>query len=63
MKAREWREKSIGERESTALVLSDKLRTLRFEIASRETKNHREYRKIRKDIARLKTIATESKKD
>lgn len=61
MKAREWREKSIGERESTLLEFTDKLRTLRFEIASRETKNHREYRKIRKDIARLNTIATESK--
>lgn len=57
MKAREWREKSMGEREKALLELEDKVRTLRFGIATRETKTHSEYRKVKKDIARLKTLA------
>ncbi|MEP7162504.1 MAG: 50S ribosomal protein L29 [Candidatus Moraniibacteriota bacterium] len=59
MKAKEWREKSVGEREKTLVELQDKARTLRFDIATRETKTHSEYRKTKRDIARLKTISTE----
>lgn len=60
MKAKEWREKSEGEREKTILELADKARKLRFDLATRETKIHSEYRKIRKDIARLETLKQES---
>lgn len=59
MKAKLWREKSAGEREKALLELEDKARTLRFDIATRETKTHRAYREAKKDIARLKTLATE----
>lgn len=59
MKAREWREKSTGEREKALLELIAEQRKLRFDIATRETKTHRAYRTVKKDIARLKTIATE----
>jgi ribosomal protein L29 len=60
MKAKEWREKHAGEREKTLLELRDKLRKLRFDLATREAKNHGDARKIKKDIARLLTIEQES---
>lgn len=59
MKAKQWREKSVGEREQTLQESLTKLRTIRFDIATRATKKHREYRALKKDIARLKTILTE----
>lgn len=54
-----WREKSVGEREKALQENVEKLRTLRFDIATRTTKKHREYRELKKDIARLKTLLTE----
>jgi ribosomal protein L29 len=60
MKAKEWREKSAGEQEKTILELQDKARALRFDLATRETKIHSEYRKIKKDIARLLTLKQEA---
>lgn len=59
MKAKEWREKSVGEREKTLLELQDKLRTLRFDLATRASKQHSEHRKTRRDIARLLTLERE----
>lgn len=59
MKAQEWREKSGGEREKAILELQDKARKLRFDLATREAKNHSEYRKFKKDIARLLTLKQE----
>lgn len=59
MKAKEWREKSDGEREKAMLELQSKARVLRFDLATRETKNHSEYRKIKKDMARLLTLKQE----
>lgn len=60
MKAQEWREKSEGEREKTLLELHDKTRKLRFDLATREAKNHSEYRKLKKDIARILTLQQET---
>lgn len=54
-----WREKSVGEREKALQENTEKLRTLRFDIATRTTKKHREYRELKKDVARLKTLTTE----
>ena len=56
MKAKEWLEKSEAEREAALLALSDKVRKLRFDLSTREAKNHSDYRKMKKDIARLLTI-------
>lgn len=56
MKAREWQEKSEAERDKALLELSDKVRKLRFDLSTREAKNHSDYRKMKKDIARLNTI-------
>ena len=60
MKSKEWREKSEGEREKVILELAGKARKLRFDLATRETKIHSEYGKIKKDIARLMTLKQES---
>jgi ribosomal protein L29 len=60
MKAREWREKTEGEREKTLLELRDRLRVLRFDLATRASKQHSEHRKIRRDIARLLTLEREA---
>ena len=60
MKAREWREKSEAERNQALLELLDKSRKLRFDLATREAKNHSEFGKIKKDIARLLTLRRES---
>ncbi|MFA9262061.1 MAG: 50S ribosomal protein L29 [Undibacterium sp.] len=59
MKAKEWREKSVGEREKTLVELQDKLRTLRFDLATRASRQHSEHRKTKKDIARLLTLERE----
>ncbi len=59
MKAQAWREKSEGEREKAILELDDKTYKLRFDIVTREAKNHSEYRKLKKDIARLLTLKKE----
>lgn len=58
MKAKEWREKSEAEQEKALIELSDKLRKLRFDLSTREAKNHSDYRKMKKDIARLMTLKT-----
>jgi ribosomal protein L29 len=60
MKAKEWREKSEAEQEKMLIELSDKLRKLRFDLSTREAKNHGDYAKMKKDIARLLTLKSEA---
>jgi ribosomal protein L29 len=59
MKMKELREKSQGEREKLLLDLRTKVRELRFSVAGRETRNHREYRAMKKDVARVMTLGHE----
>ena len=59
MKMKELREKTMGEREKLRLELEKKERELRFSIVGRETKNHREIRVVKKDIARILTLERE----
>ena len=61
MKINELRQKS--EKELKALLQEDreKLRQLRFDLASGKVKNVREIRSKRRDIARILTILKESK--
>lgn len=60
MKAKEWREKSSGEQEKALVELQDKVRKLRFDLSTREAKNHSDYGKMKKDIARLLTVKEET---
>lgn len=59
MKAQELREKNQVEREKFLAESRERLRKLRFEIASQQTKGHRVYRNLKKDIARTLTIMRE----
>lgn len=59
MKIQEIRDKSKGERLTLLTDLADKARKLRFDLSLREAKNHREYRKMKKDIARILTVNRE----
>ncbi len=59
MKTAEIRAKNPGERAKLLVETKDKVRKLRFDLALREAKNHSDYRKMKKDIARLLTVAQE----
>jgi len=59
MKIKELREKSKGEREKLLLGLRTKVRELRFSVSGKETRNHREYRVAKKDVARVLTLGHE----
>jgi large subunit ribosomal protein L29 len=56
MKITELRQKSKTELEKILAESREKLRQLRFDLASGKVKNVREIRKIKKDIARILTI-------
>jgi large subunit ribosomal protein L29 len=56
MKITELRQKSKTELEKILTESREKLRQLRFDLASGKVKNVREIRKIKKDIARILTI-------
>lgn len=59
MNAQELREKNDEERGNLLLEFRKKERELRFSVAGRETKGHRELRAVRKDVARLLTVGRE----
>lgn len=59
MKIQEIREKSLEERKVLLADLADKARKLRFDLTLREAKNHRDYRKMKKDMARILTVNRE----
>lgn len=63
MKAVEWREKNIGELKRELSVREESSRLLRFRLAAREDKKHREYRTIQRDIARIQTILGEKDRE
>lgn len=59
MKAKDIREKSPIEIEKLLAESREGVRKLRFELASRQTKGHRAYRNLKKDIARMLTVLRE----
>ena len=56
VKATELRQKSKGELEKSLPELRERLRALKFDLASGKVKNVREIRQIKKDIARILTL-------
>lgn len=60
MKTVELRKKTKGQLEKFLLQKREKLRNLRFDLASGQVKNVREIRHLKKDIARILTIIKES---
>jgi len=62
MKAKELRQKTIKDLRRLERELREKLRELRFDLASGKVKNVREIREIKKDIARILTVIREKEK-
>ena len=56
MKIKEIREKNENELKKDLIGLRNKSAKLRFDISAKQVKNHREMRKIKKDIARILTL-------
>ncbi|MCX6765990.1 MAG: 50S ribosomal protein L29 [Candidatus Moranbacteria bacterium] len=59
MKAKEIREMSSGEIKKFLEEKRARAVQLRFDISSKQLKNHREYRKVKRDIARAIAISKE----
>jgi len=56
MDIKELKEKSTKELQKKLAQLREKTRDLNFRIANKEVKNHQEYKQLRRDIARIKTL-------
>jgi len=56
MKITELRQKPKNELQTLLLEKRERLRVLRFDLASGKVKNVREIRQIKKDIARILTL-------
>ncbi|MFA6973883.1 MAG: 50S ribosomal protein L29 [Parcubacteria group bacterium] len=61
MKIKELREKNIEELKKLLGEKKEHARKLRFDIASKQVKDNREYRNTKKEIARILTLINESK--
>ena len=62
MKAKELRQKTIEDLRKLERELRERLRRLRFDLASGKVKNVRELREVKKDIARILTVIREKEK-
>lgn len=62
MEAKELRQRSIAELKKLLQEKRERLRTLRFALASGKVKNIREIRETRRDIARILTIKNQKSK-
>lgn len=56
MKITELKQKSKAELQKTLIDSQERLRSLKFDLASGKVKNVREIRKLKKDIARVLTL-------
>ncbi|WP_209513021.1 50S ribosomal protein L29 [Sedimentibacter acidaminivorans] len=59
MKAKELRDKSVNELNQSVVDLKTELFNLRFQLATGELDNPMRINKVKKDIARVKTILRE----
>jgi large subunit ribosomal protein L29 len=59
MKASELRAKSIADLDQEVLALAKAQFGLRMQIATQQLTNNSQLRKVRRDIARVKTVLTE----
>lgn len=61
MKTKELREKNSEELKKQLVEKREAVRKLRFEISAKQTKNVREIRNNKKDIAKILTVLKETK--
>jgi len=59
MKAKELKEKSVNELNQSVVDLKTELFNLRFQLATGELDNPMRIKKVKKDIARVKTVLRE----
>ncbi len=59
MKISEIKEKNKNELKKLLEDKKELSRKLRFDIASKQVKNHREYRNAKKDVAKILTVLNE----
>jgi len=59
MKASELKAKSVAELKAELLSLTKAQFGLRMQVATQQMTNTSEFRKVRRDIARVKTVLTE----
>ncbi len=62
MKASQFREMSAEDLEAEAVILSEQLFKLRFQLATGQLENVMKFRGVRKDLARVKTVLTEKRR-
>jgi len=62
MQAPELREKSVDELNEELVALRREQFNLRMQLSTGEVQNHGEHRRVRKDIARIKTVITEKQR-
>jgi large subunit ribosomal protein L29 len=62
MKAQELREKSVEDLNQELLALRREQFNLRMQQATGELPQHTQHRRVRKDIARVKTVLSELKR-
>lgn len=60
-KIKELREKNTGELENLLKEKREQVRKFRFNIASKQMKNVKELKNLKKDIARILTLINEGK--
>lgn len=63
MKAKELRDKTTEELKKDFNEMKSKLSQMRFDVKARQTKNYREVRIFRRDIARTLTIIREKSQE
>lgn len=63
MKIKELRQKTVKELKELLEEDRHKLGQLKFALASKKLKNHREIRELRRDIARILTLSSEKKNE
>lgn len=61
MEIKAIREKNREELKKNIIELRNKLTKMRFDIAAKQVKNHREFRKLKKDIAKILTVLAAKK--
>ena len=60
MKIKDIREKSENELKKDLVEMRNKKAKMRFDISAKQVKNHREARKVKKNIARILTVLKSS---
>ncbi len=59
MKASELKAKSVADLQAELLALTQAQFSLRMQVATQQLTNTSEFRKVRRDVARIKTILTQ----